>query len=117
MPRYGADGILSREEIEDVAHYTLSLSGRSDDAEAVTRGAEIYAIQCVACHAEDGSGLREFGAPDLTDQIWLYGGSFPEVVAQIANPRQGVMPAWEQRLDPTTINMLTVYTHALGGGE
>ena len=117
MPRYGADGILSREEIADVAHHVLSLSGRSDDAEAAARGEEIYAFQCVACHGEAGGGLREFGGPNLTDEIWLYGGTLPEVIAQIANPRHGVMPAWEQRLDPNTINMLTVYVHALGGGE
>ena len=57
------------------------------------------------------------GAPDLADRIWLYGGSKADIVRQITSPRMGVMPAWGGRLDAATINMLTVYVHALGGGQ
>ena len=119
MPVYGGQfGILSNEEIRDVADYVLSLSGRGEaDEETLARGGEIYAQQCVACHAEDGRGLYEFGGPNLTDAIWLYGGERSEIIAQIANPRQGVMPPWLPRLSDETIDMLTVYVHSLGGGQ
>jgi cytochrome c oxidase cbb3-type subunit 3 len=115
MPAYGQ--ILSRQEIDDVAEHVLSFTGRSTNAESAARGATIYADQCVACHGEKGEGVREQGGPALNDAIWLYGGSKREIAAQIANPRMGVMPPWQGRLDEATIRMLTVYVHTLGGGE
>jgi cytochrome c oxidase cbb3-type subunit 3 len=115
MPAYGQ--ILSRQEIDDVAEHVLSFTGRSTNAESAARGATIYADQCVACHGEKGEGVREQGGPALNDAIWLYGGSKREITAQIANPRMGVMPPWQGRLDEATIRMLTVYVHTLGGGE
>ena len=118
MPQYGgAFAMLSREEMADTAHYVVSLSSEAEDAEAVARGAEIFVQQCTACHGDDGAGLREVGGPNLTDQIWLYGGSHEEIVAQLNAPQHGMMPAWGGRLDDTTIKMLTVYVHSLGGGE
>jgi cytochrome c oxidase cbb3-type subunit 3 len=116
MPAYGG-GVLSRAQINDVAEHVLSLSGRSSDAAAVARGAVVYAENCVACHGEKGEGVRDVGGPRLNDPIWLYGGTKAEVVAQITNPRMGVMPPWAGRLDEATIKMLTVYVHTLGGGE
>ncbi|MGP1394698.1 MAG: cytochrome-c oxidase, cbb3-type subunit III [Inquilinaceae bacterium] len=117
MPAYGRDGLLSREEIRDVADYVLSFTGGEAAPEVLARGAEIYAIQCAACHGEAGGGDRSLGAPALNDAIWLYGGERSEVIAQISHPLQGVMPAWGTRLDPATIKMLAVYVHGLGGGE
>ena len=119
MPTYGGQfGILSRDEIHAVADYVLSLSGHEGAEEDVlAQGAEIFTAHCVACHGENAAGLYEFGAPNLTDAIWLYGGERAEVIAQIANPRLGVMPPWQPRLDETTIDMLTVYVHSLGGGQ
>ena len=115
MPAYGE--ILERDQIVDVANYVLSLSGSDHDAEAAGRGEETYAEQCAACHGEQGEGNRELGAPRLSDQVWLYGGSEEEVIAQIIKPQLGVMPGWKDRLDDTTIKMVTVYVHSLGGGE
>ncbi len=117
MPGFGELEILSPEEIDDVAEYVLNLSGAGTDAAAAARGAETYEIQCLACHGEDGTGLAELGAPNLADQIWLYGGDKDSVVAQIARPQQGVMPAWSGRLDESTVKMLAVYVHTLGGGQ
>ena len=77
----------------------------------------LYAENCVACHGERGEGNRELGAPRLNDQVWLYGGDKAAISRTIAAARAGVMPAWGSRLDPAMVNMLTVYVHALGGGE
>jgi cytochrome c oxidase cbb3-type subunit 3 len=115
MPAFGADELLERDQIDAVADYVLSLSQQAVAAD--TPGAEIYAEQCASCHGEAGEGGRDYGAPKLADQIWLYGGEKQDVVKQITRPRQGVMPAWAERLDDTTLKMLTVYVHALGGGE
>jgi cytochrome c oxidase cbb3-type subunit 3 len=117
MPAFGADGILTPEQIDQVANYTLTLAGEPADAAKAEAGKQIYAENCASCHGEDGTGGRDFGAPNLTDKIWLFGGSIDEVKAQIAKPRMGVMPGWEKRLDDATIKQLTVYVHSLGGGE
>jgi cytochrome c oxidase cbb3-type subunit III len=116
MPAFG-DGMLDRDQISAVAEYVLSLSGGSEDAALAEQGAPIFAEQCAACHGEKGEGLPELGGPRLNDQIWLYGGTKPEIMAQITRPRHGVMPAWGQRLDPETLKILTVYVHSLGGGQ
>ena len=87
------------------------------DAAAAGRGAALYAENCVACHGDAGQGNRELGAPRLTDQVWLYGGDKASIVRSVSYARAGVMPPWGSRLDPAMVNMLTVYVHALGGGE
>ena len=117
MPAFGADEILSAEELGDLAEHLLAYSGRSEDSEAAARGAELYIDNCAACHGDEGEGLVELGAPRLNDSIWLYGGERDAIVAQIHKPKQGVMPAWQDRLDDATIKMLTVYVHSLGGGQ
>ena len=117
MPAFGADELLSAEEIAQVAEHVLNLAGLEHDAALAAEGATIYADNCEACHGTDGAGDPEQGAPALNDAIWLYEGSKQFVTAQISRPRHGVMPAWGQRLDPVTIKQLAIYVHGLGGGE
>jgi cytochrome c oxidase cbb3-type subunit 3 len=117
MPRFLADGVLTAPQVNDVTEHVLSLTGRATDAGAAARGAAAFAENCVACHGERGEGNRDLGAPRLNDAIWLYGGDKASVQRSIGWARAGVMPAWGPRLDPAVINMLTVYVHALGGGE
>nr|WP_144768290.1 cytochrome-c oxidase, cbb3-type subunit III [Methylobacterium dankookense] len=118
MPAFGRDGVLSRAEVEAVASYVLALSGKPGVAGANPgKGAEVFAGNCAGCHGERGAGNPEMGAPNLADPIWLYGSSPEQVVATVTNGRKGVMPAWEDRLDPATIKSLAVYVHGLGGGK
>jgi cytochrome c oxidase cbb3-type subunit 3 len=115
MPAYGQ--ILEREDIRAVANYVLSLSERAHETALLEQGSVIYEENCAACHGEQGEGIPELGAPNLSDQIWLYGGSETEVIQQISNPQLGVMPPWVGRLDEETVKSLTVYVHTLGGGQ
>lgn len=118
MPSFGHDGILPPAQVEDVASYVRSLSGKvSAGSAAAQRGSAIFAVNCVACHGPEGKGGRLVGAPNLSDAIWLYGGTQDEVVASVTNAHAGVMPAWAGRLQPVTIRMLAAYVHSLGGGE
>ncbi len=117
MPRFGADGILKLQQIGDVADYVLSLSGHAAPPDAVARGAKIFADNCVTCHGEKGTGKQDVGAKNLTDNIWIYGGDRANLIETITNARNGSMPSWGQRFDPTTIKMLTLYVYSLGGGQ
>ena len=112
MPRFSDQ--LKAPEVAAVADHVLSLSGKGAKNEA---GAKLFAEQCVACHGDDGRGNKEMGAPNLADGIWLYGATKEAVATQIANPRHGVMPAWEGRLDAVSLKMVAAYVHALGGGK
>ncbi len=116
MPAFG-DGILDPQQIEQVANYVLSLSGSDHDAALAEQGKQLFADNCAVCHGDDGGGNHELGAPRLNDAIWLYSGTLKAIEAQITKPRHGVMPAWAQRLDPTTIKELALFVFSLGGGE
>lgn len=117
MPRFLADGILGRAQVDDVAEYVLSLSGAAADAPPAQRGKTVFQEQCVACHGEDAKGNPELGAPNLADAIWLYGGDRATVAESVSRGRRGVMPAWGKILDPVTVKQLAVYVHSLGGGR
>lgn len=117
MPRFGLDGLLDKAQIADTAEFVLALSGQPHDTAAAERGKTIYAENCAVCHSEDGKGNADLGAPNLADQIWLYGGDRKDIVKSIETGRGGVMPAWAGRLDDETIKKLAVYVHTLGGGQ
>jgi cytochrome c oxidase cbb3-type subunit 3 len=117
MPAFG--DILKPKEINDVANFVASLSGKAENASAadIAAGKEVFAQNCAACHGDNAKGNHEVGAPNLTDAIWFYGSTPAAIAAQVRAPRHGVMPAWGVRLGDTTVKELTVYVHSLGGGE
>ncbi len=115
MPAYG--DILEPQQIREVAAYVTSLTSTPHDAKLIPAGQQIFAENCAACHGETAKGSKEFGAPDLTDAIWLYGSSEADIAKQVRKPQHGVMPAWEVRLGDTTVKQLAIYVHSLGGGE
>lgn len=117
-PANDGAAVLAPEQIDQVSNYVVSLSdaGAADAAKA-TAGKQIYTDNCAACHGDNAQGNKDMGAPNLSDKIWLYGGSVRAVAAQVTKPRMSVMPAWSHRLDDATIKQLAVYVHTLGGGE
>jgi cytochrome c oxidase cbb3-type subunit 3 len=117
MQAYGRDGLLTADQISDLAHYVQNLSGNGTDAEAALRAAPLFQDTCSTCHGTTGMGDRAQGAPNLTDAEWLYGGSYADITQTLYAGRQGVMPNWNERLTPETISALAVYVHSLGGGE
>jgi cytochrome c oxidase cbb3-type subunit III len=117
MPAFGGSGILSEVQIGDAAEYVLALSDRADDKEAAARGAKVFGDNCKPCHGADAKGNQALGAPNLTDELWLYAGDKATIANTIRGGRGGVMPAWAGRLDPETIKELAVYVHSLGGGQ
>ena len=117
MPAFGRDGMLQGSQIDDLVAHVRTISGQQPVNASARRGAVLYADNCSACHGPEGRGSREFGAPNLTDPIWLYGSDTAAIRHTIFASRQGVMPRWGHRLDPVTVRMLATYVHSLGGGE
>jgi cytochrome c oxidase cbb3-type subunit III len=118
MLAFGKDGTLKSDEIVTVANYVRSLSGLpTQQGYDPAAGRKIFADNCVSCHGDAGKGNQELGAPNLTDKIWLYGADEATIIETITNGRSGVMPAWVDRLDPSTIKAMAVFIHSLGGGQ
>ena len=104
---------LGEEGVHDVAQYVLSLSGREADPAAVAAGKKLFTANCVACHGADGTGNQALGAPNLTDDVWLYGGSPKAIEASIAGGRQGQMPAHADFLGEAKSHLLAAYVYSL----
>jgi cytochrome c oxidase cbb3-type subunit III len=115
MPPWGA--VLGADGVKDVANYVMSLSGMPADSIRVARGKEKFQQICVACHGPDGKGNQQLGAPNLTDNIWLYGGGEPTLIETIANGRNAVMPAWKDRLGDAKVHMLAAYVWGLSNRD
>jgi len=114
MPAFGE--FLSDEEITGLVQYVGALS-EINGAVKTEEGEMLFLDNCAACHADDGTGDRFVGAPNLTDAIWLYGSDPATLEDTITNARFGEMPAWAGRLSETQIRQAAVYIHSLGGGE
>ncbi|WP_374546850.1 cytochrome-c oxidase, cbb3-type subunit III [Rhodoblastus sp.] len=115
MPAFGKDGILTKEQIDQVANFVFSLSHPTN--EDVSAGKKIFADNCSPCHGDNAKGNPDVGAPNLTTKIWLYGGDKATIIETLTGGRGGHMPAWGSKLDPATIKSLTVFVHSLGGGQ
>ena len=117
MPRFGLDGMLKPEQIQQVADYVWTLFGNTAPAASVADGKKIFAENCAVCHGANAEGNHDVGTPPLKGHVHLFADTRDEIVAQVTNPRMGVMPAWNKRLDTATIRSLAIYVHSLGGGE
>lgn len=98
-----------------VASYVVSQSGTQAPPDQVAAGKVHYDGLCAACHGADGRGNPALGAPNLFDGAWLYGGNIEAVVDSVRNGRNGVMPAWRQRLTADEARLITAWVIAQGG--
>ena len=111
MPPWGA--ALGREGLFNVSEYVLSLSGKRVNETAAAAGKEKFQQLCVACHGSDGKGNTALGAPNLTDDVWLYGGTQRAVTDTIALGRNGRMPAHKEFLGEAKAHLLAAYVYSL----
>jgi cytochrome c oxidase cbb3-type subunit 3 len=115
MPAFGA--AFGEEKVKDVANYVMSLSGKKHDAERAGRGKETFSTVCAACHGPDGKGNQAMGAPNLTDNIWLYGGTEKTIIETVTNGRANQMPAWKDFLGDGKVHLLTAYVWGLSNNK
>jgi len=113
MPAKGLNPAMDKSDVSDLTHYLLSFSGRSDDKAAVEKGSKMFQTACVACHGADAKGNKAVGAPDLTDNVWLYGSTASKINQTITFGRAGVMPAQKDMLDEDKIHVLAAYVYSL----
>ncbi|MFT7185437.1 MAG: cytochrome c oxidase cbb3-type subunit 3 [Pseudohongiellaceae bacterium] len=117
MPVKGLNPAMTKSDVSDLTHYLLSFSGRSDDKVAVEKGGKMFQTACAACHGADAKGNQSVGAPNLTDNIWLYGGTTSKITQTLLYGRAGVMPAQKDKLDEDKIHLLTAYVYSLSNKE
>jgi len=103
---------LSEEEINRLVHYVGSLSGKPTDPALSQLGKELFSNNCAACHGADGKGNVALGAPNLTDTVWLHGGNRADIAATIRHGRNGLMPAWRQRLGEENALLVAAWVYA-----
>jgi cytochrome c oxidase cbb3-type subunit III len=113
MPAKGLNPAMTNAQVDDMVHYLLTFSDRSDNAAAAERGAAMYQTACAACHGADAKGNQAIGAPNLTDNIWLYGSTPKRISHTLLYGRAGVMPAQLERLGEEKIHLLTAYVKSL----
>jgi cytochrome c oxidase cbb3-type subunit 3 len=114
MPALGA--AIDARTAGDIAQYVRSLSGLAHDQIRSSRGKPGYMNTCAACHGPEGKGNKALGAPNLTDDVWLYGSSEATIVHGILNGRNNRMPAQEQTLSSEQIRLVTAWVWGLSKG-
>lgn len=111
MLAFGRDGMISRDDVDNVVAFVRSLSYQAADASAdqIAAGKAVFAANCASCHGDEGTGKTDAGAPNLTDKFWIYGGDLQSIYTTVWNGRQGHMPTWESRLSPVERKILALY--------
>ena len=105
---------LGADTIKDLANYVRSLSGLPNDAVRAAKGKEAFtSAGCIGCHGPDAKGNLAIGAPNLTDNVWLYGSSEATIIQTITDGRQNKMPAWKAFLGDAKIQLLAAYVYSL----
>lgn len=105
--------VLGDEGVREVAHYVRTLAGLQSENALSVKGQKLFANNCIACHGPDGSGNPLLGAPNLADNIWLYGGSEATLIKTIDAGRHGQMPAQKDILGPERVHLLAAYVWSL----
>jgi cytochrome c oxidase cbb3-type subunit III len=103
--------------IDNMVRYVRSLSGAVEADAAALSAQPMFIALCSACHMPDGTGNQALGAPNLTDDVWLYGSSAEVIRATIANGRNGVMPAHGQMLGDKRSKILAAYVYSLSRSD
>ncbi len=115
MPPMGA-AVGSDKDIENVAHYVRTLSGSNADPIKAELGRSKFGA-CIACHGAEGKGNQALGAPNLTDKIWLYGGSVESIMETVREGRQNAMPAFKDFLGEPKVHVLSAYVWGLSNNS
>lgn len=107
--------VLGEEGVDAVVAYVQQLSGQPSDATLAAAGATQFQTFCIACHGVDGKGMTAVGAPNLTDDVWLYGGDAATLKETVTMGRAGQMPAFQDKLGEQRVRLLAAYVLKMSG--
>ncbi|MFM2590818.1 c-type cytochrome [Vibrio sp. TBV020] len=99
--------VLTEDEIDSLTDYVSNLNS---DNFVVN---ESFDNNCSSCHGEDAKGNQGVGAPNLTDNVWLHGGSKEDIRKNITQGINNQMPDFGERLTRNQIMSLTTYIMSL----
>ena len=109
--------VLGEPGVDKVVAYLQKLSGQQHDAALAAEGEQLFlSTGCIGCHGMDGKGMTALGAPNLTDDVWLYGGDAASLRETVTNGRAGQMPAFQDKLGEQRVRLLSAYALKLSGG-
>ena len=111
MTPFGA--VLGSDGVKDVANYVRSMNGLAHDSLRAQRGKDLFDTNCIACHGADAKGNPMLGAPNLTDNNWLYGSTESTIIETITHGRNNKMPAFGDFLGEDKVHILTAYVLSL----
>lgn len=114
MPSWSS---LGDDKVKDLAQYVRALAGLAHRDWMAEAAAPIFKTTCAACHGPDGKGNQAIGAPNLTDHVWLHGGTLEDIETTIRDGRRGHMPVWSRRLNADQIHVLAAYVYHLSHGS
>lgn len=103
---------MGEQGVREVVAYALSLSGRKVNADLAEAGQARFGV-CAGCHGANGKGNQALGAPNLTDTIWLYGGTQKKVLETVFYGRQNYMPSFAKTLGPERVHLMAAYVYSL----
>ena len=112
MPPWGP--VLGEDGVSEVTAYVQQLAGQEAEPQLAAAGKARYDTLCIACHGVDGSGNQALGSPNLTNNIWLYGGDAATIAESVTSGRAGNMPAHENLLNEDRRRLLAAYVIGLG---
>lgn len=115
MPSMAA-ALGTDKDVENVAHYVLSLSGSTADPIKAVLGKAKFGA-CAGCHGPGGQGNQTIGTPNLSDKIWLYGGGVDTIMETIRKGRNNTMPAFKEFLGEAKVHVLAAYVWSLSNGK
>ncbi len=103
------------QQVEELTQFLLSFTGRASDRSSAIRGKDLFqhGAGCWDCHSSDAGGDAAIGAPTLSDNVWLYGGTHDDIYRSIAYGRAGVSPAFGHILKPLEITEVAAYVASL----
>jgi cytochrome c oxidase cbb3-type subunit 3 len=113
MPAKGVMPNMTDTQVDQVVNYVLSFSDRAKDPASVEAGKAVFMQACTACHGVDGKGMHALGAPNLTDNVWLYGSTFDWIRQTVIHGRQNQMPSQSGRLSQDQIQILAAYVYSM----
>jgi len=111
MPAWGS--MIGEEAVAQVSEYVLRLSSQEHDKTLADAGEKVFAQSCVACHGAEGKGMQALGAPNLTDDIWLYSGTREGITHSVRNGLANYMPGQKDKIREEKIHLIAAYVYSL----